>query len=186
MVNKTTPPKFSNYRPLNIDYMDNVDSIDDIEIPEYDEAMDRDIVAESMKRSTSSKKSDYSDGGTFLCDYCEKRHHKSELHVSAEKDSTYKLKNGFFGRGIIEKVTRTHSTLRCRRCTIIHYIAGWFHFLLGLVCIGLLCYPTWKTRSHFDFEDYIMPAVVGGFAAYLISRIDWIVIKLLFGVRRKP
>ena len=184
MANKTTS-KSSNYRPLNIDYMNNVDGIDDIEIPKFDES-DLDIVAKTLKRGTSSKTSEYSDGGTFFCDYCEKRHPKSELHVSAEKDSTYEFKNGFFGRGVIEKVTRTHSTLRCRRCTIIHYIAGWFHFLLGLVCIGLICYPTWKIRSHFDFEDYLMPAVVGGFVAYLISRIDWVIIKLLFGVRRKP
>lgn len=157
---------------------------DTVELPEVDDSLNLDKAIESLKNG-SSRKRDFS-SGTFRCEYCDKVYPITELHVSEEKDSSYRYKSGIFGRGIVEKTTKTYSTVRCRRCTIIHYTAAWLHFLLGLVCIGLLCYPTWKTRSPFNIEDYMMPAVVGGFVAYLISRIDWIVIKLLFGVRRKP
>lgn len=166
---------------MNYDVNDIIDSEERISIDDFPNI---DKTIESLKKGAYTHRRVL--GKTFHCEYCDKTRPINELRYSSENNSTYALKSGFLGRGYIEKFTSTHSTIRCKRCTIIHYIVGCFHFFLGLVCIGLLCYPTWKNHTYFNYENYLMPAVAGGFIAYLISRIDWLIIKWTLGVRRKP
>lgn len=147
-----------------------------------------DKTIESLKKDSYALRREFSDR-TFYCEYCGKIHPIDELHISSESDNSYTVKTGFLGRGIVEQKTKSYITLRCKRCTNIHHIAGLFHILLGIILIGLFCYPTWKRQiyyQHYHFDAYMWPIAAGWFAAYLISRVDWLIIKLIWGVERKP
>lgn len=157
---------------------------DTVELPEVDDSLNLDKAIESLKNG-SSRKRDFS-SGTFRCEYCDKVYPITELHVSEEKDSSYRYKSGILGRGIVEKTTKTYSTVRCRRCTIIHYTAAWLHFLIGLCAFVVICYYSWKEYGRINFEGVMGAFIVSVFGSLAISWVDWLIIRLLLGVKRKP
>lgn len=139
-----------------------------------------------LKKYLLLNNSDYLSGHSF-CDYCGKEYRNRDMHLEIEDESiSNDIKSGLFGGMVVEKKWHYRTAKMCHRCKRIHKIIGGIHYFNGLVCIGFFLFAMWKSNDSYSLEKGFQAILLFGFLVFVLSRIDWFIVKLILGVRRKP
>lgn len=123
-----------------------------------------------------------------FCDYCGKSFSNRDINLEIEDETVSSdLKSGLFGGMVVEKKWHYRLAKMCPRCKKVHKVVGWFHYLSWIILsIGFVVWAVFVNGVPFGIGILIAPFFIVGLCVFFISRINWLFIRLIFGVRRKP
>ena len=108
------------------------------------------------------------------------------LEIEDETIST-ELDSGLFRDMVIRKKWHSRLAKMCPRCKKVHKVVRWIHFLSWMILsIALIAWAIIYNGAPFSFGMLIMSFFIIGICVFFISRFDWLLIRLIFSVRRKP
>lgn len=122
-----------------------------------------------------------------FCDYCGKSFSNRDLNIEIEDETvSSNLRSGSFGGMVIEHKWHYRLAQMCPRCKKVHKVVGWFHFLSWIILS--ISIEVWGVSNGETFDIGILLGrfFFAGICVFLISKINWLFIRLIFGVRRKP
>lgn len=121
------------------------------------------------------------------CDYCGKSFLNKDMNLEIEDETiSAQQKSALFGGILSEKRWHYRLAKMCHKCKRVHKIVGCVHIINGFILIvGSISIVFNEDKPH-SFYDYFFSFLFAVVFLLVITRLDWFLIKILLGTRRKP